>query len=68
MGQKFRTLDFHQSPENNYVVTLRILPKTDDSGFTQEANAIVSQIELNPEDVIIIQKFINRCIDELLNI
>jgi hypothetical protein len=67
LGQKFRTLDLHQSPENNYIVTLKILPKSE-NGATQEANPIVSQIELNPEDIIIIQKFISRCIDELLNI
>jgi hypothetical protein len=68
-NQKFRTLDIEQTKDNKYLVTLKILPKppndepvdTDNPKVNKSTtqNSIISQIELNPEDIVILQKFIN---------
>lgn len=72
--QKYRTLDIQQTPDNKYTFTLKVIPKTDiqtndmnQSNSDPNNSPLVSQIELNPEDIIILQKFVNKCLDELLN-
>jgi len=53
--------EIHQNPDNKYTVTLKVIPKVDSEPSSQNnpTTTLVSQIELNPEDIIILQKFVN---------
>lgn len=57
IDQKFRSFEIQQSTENKYIVTLKVTPKNENGEMTSQG--ITSQIELNPEDIILIQKFAN---------
>jgi hypothetical protein len=63
--QKFRDLVINQLKDNKYLFTLEVFPKAEEG---QASEKLISQIELNPEDVALLKKFINNCIDELLNL
>lgn len=73
MGSKFRNLEIQQNLENKYNVTLKVMPKSEsdqlNSNEVQDnpANQLISQIELNAEDIVILQKFVDVAINELMN-
>jgi len=63
--QKFKFLTLEQTDENKYLLTLDCLPGTS-SQLNEKTNdeisdlvPIVTQIELYPEDIIILKKFID---------
>ncbi len=68
VGSKFRNLEIAQTAENKYILTLKVLPKAENSIQIQESPPIVSQIELNPEDLLMMNKFLDKWLDDLLNI
>ena len=54
-------MEIQQNQDNTYTFTLKVLPKLDSEEANQNnpTTTLVSQIELNPEDIIVLQKFIN---------
>jgi hypothetical protein len=69
--QRFRQIEFEQNKDNRYTVTVTIRTENNQEMIEvpgEKISQIISRIELNPEDIIIIQKFVNMCIDELLNL
>jgi hypothetical protein len=54
-------IEIEQNKDKTYTLTITIL--LDGSEMTeipgQKTNKIISRIELNPEDVILLQKFVN---------
>jgi|LauGreDrversion4_2_1035121.scaffolds.fasta_scaffold334244_2 hypothetical protein len=54
-------IEIEQNKDKTYTLTITIL--LDSSEMTeipgQKTNKIISRIELNPEDIILIQKFVN---------
>lgn len=62
-----------QTIENKYILTLKVLPKpeqnqnqSENPNFNNPTTQIVSQVELNAEDIVLIKKFIDKCINELM--
>jgi hypothetical protein len=68
VGSKYRSLEIAQTSENKYVLTLKVFPKSENSIPSEESPPIASQIELNPEDMLMMNKFLDKWLDELLNI
>lgn len=57
---KNRMIEIEQNKDKTYTVILTIiLENTELSETPQRSNKIISRIELNPEDIIIIQRFLN---------
>mmetsp|Transcript_6796 Transcript_6796/g.7050 ORF Transcript_6796/g.7050 Transcript_6796/m.7050 type:complete len:249 (-) Transcript_6796:94-840(-) len=63
--QKYRNLTVNQMKDNKYLFTLEVFPKVEEGDTSDK---IISQIELNPEDVALLLKFIDIAIEELLNL
>lgn len=62
--QKGRQLLISQNKNNKYEFVLEIITR-DESGAENKIN---SQIELNPEDIVLLKIFVESCIRELINI
>ena len=70
MTTKHRLLEIEQTSDKKYTISLTVSQDKDEMFEVpnERSNQIISHIELNPEDIIIIQKFLNKCIDNLLNL
>ncbi len=60
-----------QTIDNKYILTLKVIPKPEQNSnenpnFNNQNSQIVSQVELNAEDIVLIKKFIDKCINELM--
>lgn len=60
---KLRKFEFEQTKENKYVVSLEVNPKDD-----QTFEKINSKIELLPEDILLIQKFMENSVQQIFNL
>jgi hypothetical protein len=63
IAQKFREFHIEQEKDNKFTCTI-IITNTTDQKVTDEvpgekATQLISNIELNPEDIVILQKFMN---------
>jgi len=66
VNQRFRNLTVTlQQETNKYLFELECIPREDDNRLTER---IVSQVELLPEDIVLIQKFFNNCLETILNL
>jgi hypothetical protein len=67
---KSKLLVIEQNEENKYLCTITVYEEdnTKGKGPPKEEKSIASSIDLNPEDMILIQKFVNFSIDELLQL
>jgi hypothetical protein len=74
IAQRFRVLEVQQMEDKKFTVTIKVAQNINKSGEIlddvpgEKSNMLISHIELNPEDIILMQKFVNMCIDDLLNI
>lgn len=67
--QKFRNMSINQTEDNKYTLSMEIFPKVDENtGEVSKEEKIMSQIELNPEDVALLKVYIESWLKDLLNI
>jgi len=70
--ERHRKLEVQQTEDKKYTFTIKILSKESDSIVDEvpgeKSNMIISGIELNPEDIVILRMFVKTCIGELLNL
>ena len=62
--QKARQLEVQQTEDKKYIFTIKIIQSRKGDDVVDEvpgekSNMLISSIELNPEDIIILQKFVN---------
>jgi len=51
-----------QTHENKYIFTIKISEKQEEGSMklpNDKQKFVISQIDLNPEDIIVLQKFVN---------
>lgn len=58
---KNRMIEIEQNKDKTYTLIMTIILENNELSETpaQKSNKIISRIELNPEDIIIIQRFLN---------
>lgn len=67
--QKFRNMTINQTDDNKYTLAMEIFPKVDEiTGEVSKEEKIMSQIELNPEDIALLKVYIESWLKDLLNI
>ena len=58
---KSKSMDIEQNKDKTYTVTIQAVTENAEGNeaLGQKVGMILSRIELNPEDILIIQKFMN---------
>ena len=65
-SQKYRSLQVQQTEENKFLVTIKVVESPSKEGGEavdevpgEKSKVTISSLELNPEDIIIMQKFVD---------
>lgn len=63
--QKYRELSIEERIDSKYLVTITVQPRSDNE---LAAEKIKSHIDLNPEDILLVKKFMGNCLEEMIGI
>lgn len=69
MPNRGKYIEVMQTPEHKFIFTIEASTENSEEKVNNEqGNIVVSNIELNPEDIILFQKFLDSALNELMNL